>query len=147
MITKYSVFNSLYEQAIVKGGTSLYDSTIDKDKEAKTQQELANIVSKYLYKSPELGTLDYSSYGWTVDFNESMFDSPAGSSTIHIVFLDRDGNDYVLYIKSPKALEPAQIDFASGPRNKNKFIHLKLQSLESLSANLRKLGLTLSSKK
>jgi hypothetical protein len=146
MITRYSVFNSLYEQSVVKGGVSLYDGNIDTEKEARTQQELDSIVSKYLHKYPALGTFDYRSYGWSVDFNESRFDSPAGSLTIHIVFLDPDGNDYVLYIRPPKDLEPAQIDFTSGPRNKNKFIHLKMQSLESLSAKLRKLGLTLSSK-
>jgi hypothetical protein len=145
MITRYSVYKSLYEQSIVKGGVSLYDNTIDKDKELRTKEELDSIVSKYLHKWPELGVFDYRSYGWSVDFNESTFDNPIGSSTIHIVFLDSAGNDYVLYIRPPQNASPAQIDFASGPRNKNKFIHLSIQSLESLAANLRKIGVKVSS--
>jgi len=118
MITKFNVYEAVHSDS----ADGLY-----------------NIVDKYLHKYPQLGTFDYRMYGWTVDFDKSMFDEPLGTKSVHIVFRNDEGDEWIMYIQDRKP-EPPQIVFMTGASNKYKFINLRIQSFETLQEKLRKLG-------
>jgi len=117
MITKFKVFEDVHKN----NTDALYD-----------------IVDKYLHKYPQLGTFDYRMYGWSVDFDKSMFDEPQGTKSVHIVFKNDEGDEWVMFIEDRNP-EPPQIVFMTGAKNKNKFLNLKIYSFESLQEKLRKL--------
>jgi ankyrin repeat protein len=102
---------------------------------------LDDIVDKYLYKYPQLGTFDYTKYGWTVDFDKSTFDEPHSSESIHIVFRDRDDKEWVMYIEPDTTSRPVQIHLIVGRDNGTKGINFKFQSYESLITKLEQLGI------
>ena len=92
---------------------------------------LDDIVDKYLHKYPQLGTFDYTKYGWTVDFDKSTFDEPHSSESIHIVFRDRDDKEWVMFIETDTTSRPVQIHLMVGRGNGNRGVNFTSQSFES----------------
>ena len=73
-----------------------------------------------------------------MDFDKSRLDEPEGSTSIHLVFKNNDGDEWTMFIEPGDNNQP-QIIFMTGPGNKSKFFKSKFQSFESLNAKLKQL--------
>lgn len=103
----------------------------------RTVGEVDVAIDKLLHRFPELGKFDYKKYGFTINFDKSALDKPKEASSIHFVFMDKDGNRWDMFIdKTGK-----RIEFMSGMPNVHKLgSHNFFYSFEELDKKLEQFG-------